>query len=156
MRVVIDTDVLLSGLRSPGGASRIVLIGAREGILKPLVNVAMLLKHEAVLKRPENLAATGLTLGEVDGFLDSWTSLSEHIVRGQHARPRVVDPGDAAFADAAIAGLADALVTFNISHYRFAEPGAGKLPVAVVRPGDVLRSLPWRPSKVSLFPFLRS
>jgi predicted nucleic acid-binding protein len=156
MRVVIDTDVLLSGLRSPIGASRIVLIGARERILRPVVNVTRLLEHEAVVKRPANLAATGLTLSEADRFLDTWTKLSDHINRFAEARPRVVDPNDAAFADAAITGLADALVTFNISHYRFADPGAGKFPVDVVSPGDVSRRLAWRPSTVSLSAFPRT
>ena len=55
MRVVLDTDVVLSGLNSPAGASRLLLIASWEGAIVPLASVAMMLEYEAVLKRPEHL-----------------------------------------------------------------------------------------------------
>jgi putative PIN family toxin of toxin-antitoxin system len=155
MRVVIDTDVLLSGLRSEHGASRVLIIAAREGILRPVINVGMVFEYEAVLKRSSNLTATGLTSSEVDAFLEAWIILSDRIVRHHPGRPHVMDPNDAVFADAAVAGLADALITFNISDYRLTDPRGGRLPVATVRPGEFLRGLTWRPSTTSLSAFLR-
>jgi len=50
--VVLDTDVVLSGLTSPAGASRLELIAAWEGAIVPLASVAIMLEYEAVLKRP--------------------------------------------------------------------------------------------------------
>jgi hypothetical protein len=80
VRVVIDTDVLLSGLRSESGASRIILIAVLEGIILSLINVGMLLEYEDVLKRPENLLASGLMLATVDGILDDWVRLAEPVI----------------------------------------------------------------------------
>lgn len=155
MRVVIDTDVLLRGLRSAGGASRIILIAVMQGVVRPIANVSMILEYEAVLKRPDNLRATGLTSAEVDAFLDDWCYLSDPVMRLAPTRPRVRDPDDAAFADAAVAGVADALVTFNIAVYRMLEPPGGSLPVEVMRPCECLRRLAWRPEAMLLSAFRR-
>ncbi len=61
MRLVLDTDVLRSGLQSAGGASRLLLYAVAEGGIVPLVTIATVLEHEDVLMRPDSLAATGLT-----------------------------------------------------------------------------------------------
>ena len=155
MRVVIDTDVLLSGLQSPSGASRIIVIAVRERLLTPIVNVGMLFEHEAVLKRPANLRATGFTRSDVDLFPDAWVGLSDRIVHRKPERPSVADPDDAVFANAAVAGLADTLITFNIGDYRLTDPRGGSLVVRLARPGEFLRRLTWRPSTTSLSGFLR-
>ena len=44
MRVVVDTDVVLSGLRSAGGTSRLLLLAIREGALTLLASVAIMLE----------------------------------------------------------------------------------------------------------------
>ena len=48
MRLVLDTDVVLSGLRSTVGASRILLLAVEAGVVTPLVSVAMVIEYEAV------------------------------------------------------------------------------------------------------------
>ena len=40
MRLVLDTDVLLSGLRSTVGASRVLLLAVEARVVMPLVSVA--------------------------------------------------------------------------------------------------------------------
>ena len=55
MRLVLDTDVLLSGLRSTVGASRVLLLAVNAGAMMPLVSVATVIEYEAVLTRAENL-----------------------------------------------------------------------------------------------------
>jgi putative PIN family toxin of toxin-antitoxin system len=153
MRIVIDTDVLLSGLRSPTGASRMILTGVLERSLTPLINTGILLEYEAVLKRAENMAWTGLQLAEVDDLLDFWADCAEHVSRRSASRASVKDPNDAMFADAALTGRADALVTFNIKDYARSDDPRHQLAVDVVRPGDFVRRLTWRPSSTSQFVF---
>lgn len=145
MRIVVDSDVVLSGLMSPAGASRVLLRGIRAEAITPLVNVAMMLEYEAVLKRPQNLVSTGLTSTEIDQFLDLWAGLAEPVPRGFSHRPLIKDPDDEAFVEAAINGQADALVTFNVADYRLVDERGMPIGIDVCRPGEFLRRLAWRP-----------
>jgi putative PIN family toxin of toxin-antitoxin system len=111
MRVVIDTDVVLSGLRSSAGASRLVLLAMREGAITLLASVAIMLEYEAVLKRRENFAAIGASASDVDTFLDGLALLAEPVALGFSHRPSIRDPNDEIFVEAAINGRAAALVT---------------------------------------------
>ena len=93
MKLVLDTDVVRSGLQSAGGASRLLLCGVAEGASTPLVTVATLLEYEDVLLRPENMAATGLT--ETGERLRSWTGFSlrsERVLVRRRLRPSIRDP----------------------------------------------------------------
>ena len=74
MRLVLDTDVIRSGLQSAGGASRLLLCAAVERAFVPLVTVATVLEYEEVLLRPESLATTGLTQEETVDFLHAYVA----------------------------------------------------------------------------------
>jgi len=50
----MDTDVLVAGLRSHTGASRILLQAVYAGVIRPLISVATVLEYEAVLTRTEH------------------------------------------------------------------------------------------------------
>jgi predicted nucleic acid-binding protein len=65
MRVVIDTSVLVAGLRSRSGASAALLREVAENRLKIVASPALFLEYEAVLKREQH----GLPAHFVDGFL---------------------------------------------------------------------------------------
>ncbi len=82
MRVILDTDVVVSGLRSPSGASRLVLLAIREGAVTLLASVAIMLEYEAFLKRPANLAAAGASTTGVGVFLDGLASVAEPVAHG--------------------------------------------------------------------------
>jgi len=128
---VMDTDVLLSGLRSPTGASRLLLVAGWEGVIIPLASVGMFVEYEAVLKRPEHLAEIGLDAAEVDVFLDNWAAVVDPVTPHFSYRPSIRDPDDEMFVDAALNGGADALLTFNLSDYRPSDPGVGDIGVEV-------------------------
>ena len=154
MKLVLDTDVLLSGLRSTVGASRVLLLAVEAGVVTPLVSVATVIEYEAVLKRAEHLQAARLDAEEVDRFLDDFVAQADHITLHLRTRPAVRDPDDEMFAELAINGQADALVSFNISDYRATDAGARGLGIQVCRPGDILRRLSWRPLATSRSAFL--
>jgi len=156
MRWVLDTDVLRSGLQSPSGASRLLLRAVAEGVLRPLVSVAMILEHEDVLLRPESLAATRLSPDETIGFLDAYLARSEWVLIRQRYRPSIQDPGDELFAEALRNGGGDAIVSFNRRDYLSADirrASQGNMVVPVITPGDALRRLTWRPSTTTPFGF---
>ena len=154
MRLVLDTDMLLSGVRSTVGASRVLLLAVEAGVVTPLVSVATVIEYEAVLKRVEHLEAAGLNVEEVDRFLDDFVAHADHITPHFRTRPAVRDPDDEMFAELAVNGQADALVSFNIGDYRPADPRAPRLDIPVCRPGDILRRLSWRPPATSRSAFL--
>ncbi|PPQ35283.1 putative toxin-antitoxin system toxin component, PIN family [Rhodopila globiformis] len=146
MRSVLDTDVLLSGLRSTIGASRVLLLAMEAKVITPLVSVATVIEYEAVLKRTEHLHAMRMDAEDVDRFLDAFVAQADAVTTHFRIRPSVRDPDDEMFAELAINGQADALVSFNIADYRTLDPGAPRLDIPVCRPGDILRRLSWRPS----------
>jgi len=145
MRLVLDTEVVLSGLRSTVGAFCVLLLAVDAGVVTPLVSVATVIEYEAVLKRAEHLQATGLDAEEVDRFLDDFAAHADHITPHFRTRRSVQDPDDEMFAELAVNGQANALVSFNIGDYRPADPRAPRLAIQVCRSGDILRRLSWRP-----------
>ncbi|BAK65455.1 hypothetical protein SLG_07800 [Sphingobium sp. SYK-6] len=137
-RVVLDTDVIVTALRSAEGGSNAVLRHAALGRLTPLVTPALFLEYEAVLKRPEQRLAHGLGLREIDRFLAALASASEAVEVSFQWRPQLSDPNDEMVLEAAVNGRADALITHNVRDF---VKGAQRFGLHVLRPGDVLKEL---------------
>jgi putative PIN family toxin of toxin-antitoxin system len=145
MRLVLDTDVVLSGLRSTIGASRVLLRAVEARVVTPLVSVATVIEYEAVLKRPENLRATGLAPDDVDRFLDALIARASHVTTWFQQRPSIRDPDDELFVELAVNGRAEAIVTFNRRDFTATDLPFDHLGIAVLSPGEALRRLAWRP-----------
>lgn len=118
MRLVLDTDVVLSGLRSVVGASRVLRLAIESKAITPLTSVAALIEYEAVLKRAEHRPATGLQVEEVERFLNSFVALADQVTPHFRLRPSIQDPDDELFMELPVNGQAEALVTFNVADYR--------------------------------------
>jgi putative PIN family toxin of toxin-antitoxin system len=138
MRLVLDTAVIVAALRSPAGASRRLLELLRVGRICAVATVGMMMEYEAVLTRREQLAATGLTPVEVNGFLDGLAALMVPVQPHFLWRPQLTDPNDEMVLEAAVNGAAECIVTFNVSDFL---PAASRFGIDVERPGDVLRRL---------------
>jgi putative PIN family toxin of toxin-antitoxin system len=151
MRLVIDTDVLVAGLRSRTGASRILLLMVEAGVVLPLISVATVLEYEAVLTRTEQLRAMRLLHADIDAFLDAFIARSEEVSPFYNHGGEVRDPNDAMFVTAAINGNAEAIVTFNIRDYVPRDSRITGLGITVCPPGEILRRVSWRPSATSHF-----
>lgn len=137
-RAVLDTSVVIAGLRSRAGASNALLRRVAEGRLVSLVTPALFLEYEAVLKRPEHRLVHGLSLGEVDRFLAGLASASEAVEVNFRWRPQLSDANDELVLECAVNGQAEALVTHNVRDFAAIAPRFG---LRVVRPGDVLKEL---------------
>lgn len=153
MKVVLDTEVILSGLRSPTGASRILVIAALERMVVPLAAVNMMIEYEGELKRPENLSAMGLDANDIDAFLSNWAAAVEPVRLDFLYRLSLRYPNDELFVEAALNGGADALVTLNVGDYQPSDPAVEHIGVDVCRPGEFLRRMQWRPSLNTLSAF---
>ena len=117
MKLVLDTDVLIAGLRSPTGASAELLRRARERRVQLAIIVPLVLEYEAVAFAPEHLAASDLTREACEAIINSIVGVSEWIMMHFSWRPQVRDPNDEMVLETAINARADALVTFNRRDY---------------------------------------
>lgn len=113
----MDTNVIVSGLRAPGGASAEILRLARRGNFKLLASVPLFVEYEAVALRPENVKASGLTRKEILQVLDAVASFVEPVHIYFLWRPLLRDPKDDLVLETAVNGNAAALVTFNTRHF---------------------------------------
>ena len=86
--------------------------------LTMLASVPLMLEYEAVLTRPDQLIATGLSVEETNDVLDELASVVEPVAFHFRWRPQLTDPGDEMVLETAVNGSADRLVTFNTRHLR--------------------------------------
>ena len=138
MKLALDTDVLVAAVRSRRGASRAWLraILTREATL--LLSVPLALQYEAVLTRPEHLAAAGATVEQVTALLDTLFAVCRPVEISFLWRPILRDADDEMVLEVAVNGRVDRLLTFNERDFA----GAGGLGIVVERPGPAWRS--WR------------
>ncbi len=111
MRIVLDTNVVVSGLLKPSGVSARVLELAQEGIV-----VTLLYDNRIISEYLEVLARKGLDPIRVQQVIESLQAIGELIA----AKPIAVqspDPDDQMFIEVAVGGLADAIVTGNAKHF---------------------------------------
>lgn len=138
LKIVLDTDVIVTALRSRLGGSNAVLREVAAGRLQPLVSPALFLEYEAVLKRAEQRLVHGLALHEIDHFLAALASASEAVEVHFQWRPQLSDPNDEMVLETAVNGRADALVTHNIKDFAKAAPRLG---LRVMKPGELLMEM---------------
>jgi putative PIN family toxin of toxin-antitoxin system len=135
---VLDTDVMVAALRSSRGASRQLLLGALEGQFELRVSVPLFLEYEAVLTRPEQLAAFGLARHEVEVVLNDLAAVAKPVRLAFRWRPSLPDPADGMVLETAVNGSGDAIVTFNRRHFREVRD---RFRCAVLAPGQALQHL---------------
>ncbi len=134
LRCILDTSVLVAGLRSQLGASAALLLEVAAAKVQVVASPALFLEYEAVLYR-EHL---GLDRDVLDGVLDELANLIEPVEIHFVWRPLLIDPGDEMVIEAAINGHADAIETHNRRDFI---PAAGKFGLQVLSPAEVLELL---------------
>lgn len=138
MRVVLDTSVLVAGLRSRRGASNQVLLAVAERRCVPLVSTAVFLEYEAVLLRAEQRLATGMSAQDVSAFLAAFASAAGAVEINFRWRPQLRDPADEMILEAAANGAAQAIVTHNVRDFL---PAASKFGIAILTTMAFLKEL---------------
>jgi predicted nucleic acid-binding protein len=131
MLIVMDTSVLVAGLRSRLGASAAALREIAAGRVGIVATPALFLEYEAVLKREEH----SLPAQFVDGFLAELALCIVPVDIRFVWRPQLTDADDEMVLEAAINGQAEAIVTHNRRDF---EPAAGRFGIAVLSPAELL------------------
>jgi len=135
---VLDTDVIVAGLRSSRGASRQLLHAALDGQFDLLLSVPLILEYEAVLRRREQLEACGLDERQVERVLDDLAAVARPVKFAFRWRPKLRDPNDDMVLETAMNGGADAIVTFNARDFQLADLDQI---CAVIMPREALQKL---------------
>ncbi|MBI4703664.1 MAG: putative toxin-antitoxin system toxin component, PIN family [Deltaproteobacteria bacterium] len=133
MMVVIDTNVLVSGLLTPDGPPGRILDGLAGDVLRLVYDDRIVLEYRALVSRPRHKFRRA-DLAELLAYV---IGNGERIV----APPLDVllpDPDDLALLEVAVAGQVDALVTGNLKHF----PPNRRRGARVMSPADFL--LLWR------------
>jgi uncharacterized protein len=109
---VIDTNMLVSAVLTPGGTCAALLGHLDADGLVPIISTAMLWEYHAVFARPLFAERRETARALVSNF----ELLAEHIAAARVA-PTLPDPHDQAFADAAVHANADLLITGNVADF---------------------------------------
>ncbi len=135
MRVVIDTNVLLSSQLSRRGASFRLIQKLGSAQFQPVISPPLCLEYEDVFRRPGLLPSH--TPEDIDDFLDYF--LSQCIECRIHFlwRPHLPDPKDDLVLELALAGSAPFIITHNTRDFR----GVGALGIRAVTPDQFLSIL---------------
>lgn len=129
---------MVAAVRSGRGASRQLLLAALDRQFELLLSVPLILEYEAVLTRPEHLAACGLNTADIGHVLDDLASVARPVRLAFRWRPRLSDPDDDMVLETAINGGASAIVTFNQRDF---VPGTIGFNCAVIPPVTALQQV---------------
>jgi uncharacterized protein len=135
MRIVLDTNVIVSALLVQGSIPDQVLDTVISGRSILLVDGRIMQEHRNVLERPE----FGFEATLVADLL-SMLSLADWVLPDPLPLD-IRDPDDLAFLEVAVAGGADAVVTGNVRDFTLA---AGVLDVAILTPRGYIELLAGR------------
>lgn len=130
MRIVLDTNVLVSALLKPNSNPAYVLRLILQREIELVLDERILDEYEDVLARPKfRLDRRGRA--EVIRDLNAIA-----IVAGLPPRPvRLPDPNDQPFLEAAMAAQADAIVTGNTRHF----PDESRGSIRIIAPTDLVQ-----------------
>jgi uncharacterized protein len=133
MRIVVDTNVLVSGTLNPhGNPGRVV-----DAILSERVTVLyddrIVDEYRDVLRRP----TFGFSRADVDTLVD-FIEINGESIESPPLQVVLPDPDDLPFLEVAAAGSADGLVTGNVKHFK-AQRGRHNVPIWT--PADVFKHL---------------
>lgn len=131
-RVVVDTNVLVSGLRSKAGASfRLLrLLGKKKFV--PTVSTTLVIEYEKALR--DRKTGIHFSAREISDFLDYICTVSKLQKVYFLWRPFLKDTKDDMVLELAVAGRCSHIVTFNTKDF----VGVEKFGITVVTPQQFL------------------
>jgi predicted nucleic acid-binding protein len=137
--IVVDVNVVLSGLRSSLGASHIVLRAMIAGDMLFAISPAVALEYEDVLKRPGILGEnSSIVSGDIDVVLDALLKQAKLVSPAFRYRPILDDPKDDLYIECALAAGATRIVS-NDKHFR--HPALASFGISACLAADIVSDL---------------
>jgi putative PIN family toxin of toxin-antitoxin system len=133
--VVVDTNVLVAGLRSRNGTAFRLLSLIGKNRFEICVSVPLILEYETVFL--DQLDELHLTAHDISDLLDFLCTVSKRQDIHYLWRPYLRDPKDDLVLEVAVAGNCDAIITYNARDFS----GSEKFGVQIVAPGEFLKRI---------------
>lgn len=132
-QIVIDTNVLVAGLRSNRGASYKLLTILNDARWQVNISTTLIFEYEEILKRSS--LELGLSFPDIDAIIRGICSISNQLQIFYVWRPTSTDPDDDFLIDLAVKAQAEFLVTYNQINLQPAE----RFGIKVVSPKQFLQ-----------------
>lgn len=138
MKLVLDTNVVVAGVRSRSGASNPLLVAGFRGRFQWCCSVPLFYEYEDVLSRAEFLLEAGIARAKIAMFLTDLAGTVRPVEMHFLWRPQLRDPGDEMVLETAVNAGADAIVTHNLRDFGTAPARFG---IRLLTPAEALRRL---------------
>ena len=134
-QIVIDTNVILAGLRSKNGASYKLLSRLNDKRFQINISATLIFEYEEILKREKQ--QIGLTNEEIDDIINGICYLANHHDIFYIWRPLAKDKDDDFLIDLALKCQAQFIISYNDKDLRPIE----KFGVSILTPKEFLQLL---------------
>ncbi|KYC37852.1 DNA-binding protein [Scytonema hofmannii PCC 7110] len=132
-QIVLNTNVLLAGLRSNRGASYKLLTILNDTRWQLNISTALIFEYEEILKREKDQLT--LTSKEIDDVIEAICAIANRCSIFYLWRPLARDPDDDFLIDLAVEARVDFIITYNQKDLQAAE----KFGIRVVSPKEFLQ-----------------
>ena len=134
-QIVLDTNVLVSGLRSRRGAAFKLLEWVGTGRFDTPISVPLVLEYEEALSR--QVAAGRVSQSAMDAVIDFHCQVATPHPIFFLWRPFLRDPKDDMVLELAVKAECEVVVTFNVRDFA----GVDRFGIRVLRPGEFLEEI---------------
>ncbi len=135
MKIVIDTNVLFTALRSSRGASYKLVSLLPSGRFSITISVPLIMEYEDVLRRGKLPAS--ISEKDISDFLDFLCYVGYRQDIFYLWRPFLPDSSDDLVLEVAVAGGCDAIITYNKRHFKNVE----KFGLRILEPKEFLSEI---------------
>ena len=134
-QIVIDTNVIVAGLRSRNGSAFRLLSLVGSDRFEIHLSVPLVLEYEDVLLR--ELPSLTINAADIQDFLDFHCAVATHHPIFFLWRPYLRDPKDDMVLELAVKAGCDSVVTYNTRDFE----GIERFGVSVITPAAFLKSI---------------
>lgn len=134
-QIVIDTNVIVAGLRSNRGSAFQLLQLIGTGIFHINISVPLILEYQDVLLR--QLSVLGFSKEDISDLIDYFCSVGQQHEIFYLWRPTLRDPEDEMLLELAVKAQCDYLVTFNVRDFQ----GSDQFGIKIVTPNEFLKEI---------------
>ncbi len=134
-RIVVDTNVIVAGLKSRRGASYKLLSMIDSQKIQLCISVPLIVEYESVLKREKMNISLGRK--DIDNILDYICSVADRREIFYLWRPYLKDPKDDLILELAVESNSDFIITYNKGDFK----GTDKFGIQAITPKQFLEKI---------------